>query len=50
MRDNAAADFTISDDDMAALHSTRESTDYGEASVFSVFGKKRQPGPARPDG
>jgi diketogulonate reductase-like aldo/keto reductase len=46
MRDNAAVDFTISDDDMAALRSGHEWTDYGEASVFPVFGKKRQVEPA----
>lgn len=41
MRDNAAIDFTISDDDMAALCSAHDGTDYGEASRFPVFGKKR---------
>ena len=36
MRDNAAVDFTISDEDMAALKAAR-GADYGEASVFPVF-------------
>jgi len=42
MRDNAGVDFVIADADMDALLSARESTDYGEASMFPVFGKKRQ--------
>ncbi|VWX54618.1 aldo/keto reductase [Novosphingobium sp. 9U] len=42
MRDNAAVEFTISDADMAALKGAADNTDYGEASAFPVFGKKRQ--------
>ncbi|WP_423140738.1 aldo/keto reductase [Parablastomonas sp. CN1-191] len=45
MRDNAAVDFTISDEDMNALRGTGAGTDYGEAGKFPVFGKKRQPEP-----
>ncbi len=41
MRENAAVDFTITDADMATLRQTRDA-DYGEASAFPVFGKKRQ--------
>jgi diketogulonate reductase-like aldo/keto reductase len=43
MRDNAAVDFVISDADMDALRAAEEDTDYGEAGMFPVFGKKRQP-------
>lgn len=42
IRDNAAIDFVISDEDMTVLRETGDRTDYGEASVFPVFGKKRQ--------
>lgn len=42
IRDNAAVDFVISDEDMAALRAADHRTDYGEASAFPVFGKKRQ--------
>jgi len=42
MRDNAAVDFMISDEDMNALRCIEDSTDYGEAGKFPVFGKKRQ--------
>jgi diketogulonate reductase-like aldo/keto reductase len=42
MRDNAAVDFVISDADMDALKDAATNTDYGEASAFPVFGKKRQ--------
>ena len=42
MRDNAAFDFTISDTDMEALKGTENETDYGEASAFPVFRKKRE--------
>ncbi|MCW0199503.1 aldo/keto reductase [Sphingopyxis sp.] len=41
MRENATVDFVISDTDMAALM-TAKGSDYGEASAFPVFGKKRQ--------
>ncbi|EQB08768.1 aldo/keto reductase [Novosphingobium lindaniclasticum] len=50
MRDNATVDFTISDEDMALLRSAQDSTDYGEASRFPVFGKKRQVEPAAREG
>ena len=43
MRSNAAVDFVISDVDMAALKKdAANGTEYGEASIFPVFGKKRQ--------
>ena len=42
IRDNAAIDFVISDEDMAALRDADDRTDYGQASAFPVFGKKRQ--------
>jgi diketogulonate reductase-like aldo/keto reductase len=42
MRSNAAVDFVISDTDMIILKDAENSTDYGEASMFPVFGKKRQ--------
>lgn len=41
IRDNAAIDFVISDEDMAALREADNRTDYGEAGAFPVFGKKR---------
>lgn len=42
MRSNAAVDFVISDADMATLKDAETGTDYGDASMFPVFGKKRQ--------
>lgn len=42
MRSNAAVDFVISDADMATLKSAENGSGYGEASMFPVFGKKRQ--------
>jgi diketogulonate reductase-like aldo/keto reductase len=42
MRSNAALDFEISDADMATLTNAEDIADYGEASMFPVFGKKRQ--------
>jgi diketogulonate reductase-like aldo/keto reductase len=42
MRDNAAVDFVISDSDMDSVKAVQNDTDYGEASAFPVFGKKRQ--------
>jgi diketogulonate reductase-like aldo/keto reductase len=47
MRDNAAVDFVISEADMEALRTAHEGADYGEASMFPVFGKKRQIEPSR---
>jgi diketogulonate reductase-like aldo/keto reductase len=41
MRSNAAMDFTISDVDMETLKSAENNTDYGEASMFPVFGRSR---------
>lgn len=41
MRSNGALDFEISDADMAVLKAFEEGADYGEASAFPVFGKKR---------
>jgi len=40
MRDNAAVDFTISDDDMERLQAVPRIEDYGEASMMPVFGGK----------
>ncbi|MFC5357990.1 aldo/keto reductase [Azospirillum himalayense] len=42
MRTNAALDFVISDADIATLKDAQENTDYGAASKFPVFGKKRE--------
>lgn len=42
MRDNAAMDFTISEADMEMLKGTQDTTDYGAAKAFPVFGKKRK--------
>ena len=42
IRANAAVDFVISEEDMAALRRFGDHIDYGEAGVFPVFGKKRQ--------
>ncbi|AUW58550.1 2,5-diketo-D-gluconic acid reductase [Sphingobium sp. SCG-1] len=42
IRDNAAVDFIISDEDMTALRDVGDRIDYGEATAFPVFGKKRQ--------
>jgi len=42
IRDNAEVDFVISDKDMEALRNAGDRTDYGEASAFPVFGKRRQ--------
>jgi diketogulonate reductase-like aldo/keto reductase len=50
MRDNAAVDFAISEADMDVLRTAHEGTDYGEASMFPVFGKKRQVEPAAREG
>jgi diketogulonate reductase-like aldo/keto reductase len=42
MRTNAAVDFVISDVDIETLKAAKGDTDYGAASAFPVFGKKRQ--------
>ena len=42
MQTNAALDFLISDADMEALRKASGDADYGAASAFPVFGKKRQ--------
>jgi diketogulonate reductase-like aldo/keto reductase len=42
LRDNAAVDFVISDADMDSLTGAANDVNYGEASAFPVFGKKRQ--------
>ncbi len=41
MRSNAAVDFIISDDDMATLKDAK-GQDYGDASEFPVFGRRRR--------
>jgi hypothetical protein len=41
MRTNAAVDFEISGADIEILEGTKGETDYGEASRFPVFDKKR---------
>jgi diketogulonate reductase-like aldo/keto reductase len=43
LRDNVAVDFAISEADMETLKHGSGETDYGEASAFPVFGKKRHP-------
>ena len=40
MRTNAALDFEISDEDMETLRNVEPIRDYGDASVFPVFGGK----------
>ena len=40
MRDNAQVDFVITDSDMAALKQIERIQDYGEFSVFPVYGGK----------
>ena len=42
IRDNAAVDFVISEEDMSALRMAGDRINYGDASAFPVFGKKRQ--------
>jgi diketogulonate reductase-like aldo/keto reductase len=42
LRTNAALDFEIAHSDVELLKSSHGETDYGEASAFPVFGKKRQ--------
>jgi diketogulonate reductase-like aldo/keto reductase len=42
MRDNVAVDFVISGADMEMLKGAKDNTDYGAASAFPVFGKKRE--------
>jgi len=42
MRSNTAVDFVISDADMATLTGTENVAEYGDASMFPVFGKERQ--------
>lgn len=42
MRSNLTVDFVISDGDMETLKNAGNSLDYGEASKFPVFGRKRQ--------
>jgi diketogulonate reductase-like aldo/keto reductase len=41
MRSNAAVNFKVSDADVAVLRAENADVDYGEASAFPVFGKKR---------
>lgn len=43
MRENAAADFEISEADMEALKTIRPIRNYGEASLFPVYGGKMNP-------
>lgn len=40
MRDNAALDFEISDADIEALKTIEQIKDYGDASIFPVYGGK----------
>jgi diketogulonate reductase-like aldo/keto reductase len=42
MRNNADVDFTISAEDMDTLKNMEQIKDYGEASVFPVYGGKRK--------
>ena len=50
MRSNADLDFVIADEDMADLKNDAAELDYGEASAFPVFGKKRPPDSAAREG
>jgi len=43
MRDNAAVDFEISDADMDVLKKAKRIRNYGEASLFPVYGGKLNP-------
>ena len=43
LRDNADIDFALSEDDMSILENPGSEIDYGEASHFPVFAKKRTP-------
>ncbi|MCB8988738.1 MAG: aldo/keto reductase, partial [Ardenticatenaceae bacterium] len=40
MKSNAAVDFVISDEDMAFLKNMEQIEDYGQASMFPVYGGK----------
>lgn len=40
MKENAAVDFVIGDEDMDTLNKTGRLSDYGEGSIFPVFGGK----------
>lgn len=40
MKNNAAVDFVISDEDMAFLKNIAQIEDYGQASMFPVYGGK----------
>jgi diketogulonate reductase-like aldo/keto reductase len=42
MRDNAAVDFVISDAEIETLKGAKDNMDYGKASMFPVFGKRRE--------
>ncbi len=42
MRSNVAVDFVISDADMEALKTAERIKNYGDASLFPVFGGKLQ--------
>ena len=48
IRANAEVDFVISEADMERLSSVADSVDYGAASVFPVFGRRREAGGERP--
>lgn len=49
MKGNADVDFDISDDDMETLKNANPIEDYGEHSVFPVYGGTRGMS-AKPDG
>ena len=42
MKNNADVDFVISEEDMTFLNNMGQMEDYGEASMFPVYGKKRK--------
>lgn len=50
MNTNAALDFSISSADIEHLKQVNDETDYGAASVFPVFGKKRRTNNAAMEG
>ncbi|MCM1364530.1 MAG: aldo/keto reductase [Ruminococcus sp.] len=41
MRENSSVDFVISDDDIMLLNTMEQIKDYGEYSIFPVFGGKK---------
>ena len=40
MKNNSDVDFVISNEDIAILKNMEQIKDYGDASIFPVFGRK----------